>query len=59
MALAIYRAHLTGPHTDGIDTDDVLDSLMHAHYISAVGIDFDDEDQCRYLARAYFARSRS
>ncbi|WP_088979162.1 lantibiotic dehydratase [Micromonospora coxensis] len=63
VALAAYRTHLPGPHTDGIDTDDVLGSLMHAHYIRAVGIDFDDEDQCRYLARAaalaYFARSRS
>ncbi|SCF28872.1 thiopeptide-type bacteriocin biosynthesis domain-containing protein [Micromonospora purpureochromogenes] len=63
VALAVYRTHLPGPHTDGIDVDDVLGSLMHAHYIRAVGIDFDDEDQCRYLARAaalaYFARSRS
>ncbi|RKF24705.1 lantibiotic dehydratase [Micromonospora globbae] len=63
VALAVYRTHLPGPHTDGIDPDDVLGSLMHAHYIRAVGIDFDDEDQCRYLARAaalaYFARSRS
>ncbi|MGW0239878.1 lantibiotic dehydratase [Micromonospora chalcea] len=62
-SLAAYRTHLPGPHTAGIDTDDVLGSLMHAHYIRAVGIDFDDEDQCRYLARvaalAYFARSRS
>lgn len=63
VALAVYRTHLPGPDTDGIDTDDVLGSLMHAHYIRAVGIDFDDEDQCRYLARAaalaYFARSQS
>ncbi|MEU4383198.1 lantibiotic dehydratase [Micromonospora echinofusca] len=63
VALAVYRTHLSGPHTDGIDSHDVLGSLMHAHYIRAVGIDFDDEDQCRYLARAaalaYFARSRS
>ncbi|MFJ8691208.1 lantibiotic dehydratase [Micromonospora wenchangensis] len=61
-ALAVYRTHLPGPHTDGINGDDVLGSLMHAHYIRAVGIDFDDEDRCRYLARAaalaYFARSR-
>ncbi|WP_307847157.1 lantibiotic dehydratase [Micromonospora sp. D93] len=63
VALAVYRTHLPGPDTDGIAPDDVLGSLMHAHYIRAVGIDFDDEDQCRYLARAaalaYFARSRS
>ncbi|MFC8850694.1 MULTISPECIES: lantibiotic dehydratase [unclassified Micromonospora] len=62
VALAAYRAHLPGPHTDGIDPDDVLGSLMHAHHIRAVGIDFDDEDQCRYLARAaalaHFARGR-
>ncbi|MFI7208893.1 lantibiotic dehydratase [Micromonospora aurantiaca (nom. illeg.)] len=62
IALAVYRTHLPGPHTDGINSDDVLGSLMHAHYIRAVGIDFDDEDRCRYLARAaalaYFARSR-
>ncbi|MEW2384053.1 lantibiotic dehydratase [Micromonospora sp. NPDC047707] len=63
ITLAVYRTHLPGPHTDGTDVNDVLGSLMHAHYIRAVGIDFDDEDQCRYLARAaalaYFARSRS
>ncbi|MFI2652516.1 lantibiotic dehydratase [Micromonospora fulviviridis] len=62
VALAVYRTHLPGPHTDGINTDDVLGSLMHAHYIRAVGINFDDEEQCRYLARAaalaYFARTR-
>lgn len=63
VALAVYQTHLPGPHTRGTDVDDVLGSLMHAHYIRAVGIDFDDEDQCRYLARAaalaYFARCRS
>ncbi|MFE9187939.1 lantibiotic dehydratase [Micromonospora haikouensis] len=62
VALAAYRAHLPGPHTEGIDPDDVLGSLMHAHHIRAVGIDFDDEDQCRYVARAaalaHFARGR-
>lgn len=62
IALAVYRTHLPGPHTDGINSDDVLGSLMHAHHIRAVGIDFDDEDRCRHLARAaalaYFARSR-
>jgi thiopeptide-type bacteriocin biosynthesis protein len=51
-ALAAYRAHLPGPHTIGVDTDDVLGSLLHAHYIRAVGIDFDDEAVCLYLARA-------
>ncbi|MET8090791.1 lantibiotic dehydratase [Micromonospora sp. NPDC005220] len=63
VALAAYRTHLPGPHTEGVDVDDVLGSLLHAHFIRAVGIDFDDEDQCRYLARAaalaYFARSSS
>ncbi len=61
QALAAYRAHLPGPHTQGIDIDDVLGSLLHAHFIRAVGIDFDDEAVCLYLARAgalaYFART--
>lgn len=52
QALAEYRAHLPGPHTQGIDADDVLGSLMHAHFIRAVGIDFDDEAVCLHLARA-------
>ena len=51
-ALAGYRTHLPGPGTQGIDPDDVLGSLMHAHFIRAVGIDFDDEAVCLYLARA-------
>lgn len=51
-ALAAYRTHLPGPHTIGVDTDDVLGSLLHAHYMRAVGIDFDDEAVCLYLARA-------
>ncbi|MEV4210163.1 lantibiotic dehydratase [Micromonospora sp. NPDC049662] len=63
VALAAYRTHFPGPHTEGINVDDVLGSLLHAHFIRAVGIDFDDEDQCRYLARAtalaYFARRDS
>jgi len=51
-ALAGYRTHLPGPGTQGIAPDDVLGSLMHAHFIRAVGIDFDDEAVCLYLARA-------
>jgi thiopeptide-type bacteriocin biosynthesis protein len=49
-ALARYRTHLTG--ADGIDPDVVLDSLLHAHHLRAVGIDPDDERTCRRLARA-------
>lgn len=51
-ALAGYRTHLSGLDTQGIDADDVLGSLMHAHFIRAVGIDFGDEAACLYLARA-------
>jgi lantibiotic biosynthesis protein len=51
-SLAAYRTHLPSPHTIGVDADDVLGSLLHAHYIRAVGIDFDDEAVCLYLARA-------
>lgn len=51
-ALAEYRTHLPGPQTEGIDPDDVLGSLMHAHFVRAVGIDFDDEALSLYLARA-------
>jgi thiopeptide-type bacteriocin biosynthesis protein len=51
-ALATYRAHLPGPHTQGIAVDDVLGSLMHANFVRACGIDFDDEAAGLYLARA-------
>ncbi|MFJ8953510.1 lantibiotic dehydratase [Streptomyces sp. NPDC102381] len=36
----------------GIDPDLVLDSLLHAHHIRAVGIDKDDERMCVRLAHA-------
>lgn len=49
-ALARYRARLTG--ADGINPDMVLDSLLHAHHLRAVGIDSDDERTCRRFARA-------
>ncbi|MEV6984153.1 thiopeptide-type bacteriocin biosynthesis protein [Sphaerisporangium sp. NPDC051017] len=49
-ALTRYRAHLTG--VDGIDSEAVLDSLLHVHHIRAVGIDRDDERTCLRLARA-------
>ncbi|MGH3735011.1 MAG: lantibiotic dehydratase [Micromonosporaceae bacterium] len=51
-ALAAYRARIPGPHTEGINPDDVLGSLLHAHFIRAVGIDFDEEAVCLHLARA-------
>ncbi|MEV0846945.1 lantibiotic dehydratase [Streptomyces sp. NPDC049954] len=50
-ALSAYRAHLPGPHTHGIDPDDVLGSLLHVHFVRAVAIDFPEEAVCLYLAR--------
>lgn len=52
LALAAYRRHLPGPHTEGIDPDAVLGSLLHCHFVRAVRIDFDEEAICMYLARA-------
>lgn len=52
LALAVYRLHLPGPHTEGINPDDVLGSLLHCHFVRAVRIDFDEEALCMYLARA-------
>ncbi|MBI3685784.1 MAG: lantibiotic dehydratase [Actinobacteria bacterium] len=51
-ALAAYRRHLDGPHTQGIAVDDVLRSLLHANFVRASGIDFDGEATGLYLARA-------
>jgi len=52
QALADYSAHLPGPDTAGVDRDDALGSLLHTHFVREVGIDFDDEAACLYLARA-------
>lgn len=52
VALAAYRTHFPGPHTEGINVDDVLGSLLHAHFVRSVGIDFDAEAMCLYLARS-------
>ena len=49
-ALADYRARLAA--ADGIDPDAVLDALLHAHHIRAVGIDRDHEHTCLRLVRA-------
>ncbi|MEU5683600.1 thiopeptide-type bacteriocin biosynthesis protein [Streptomyces venezuelae] len=49
-ALARYRERLNA--SDGMDPDLVLDSLLHAHHIRAVGIDKDDERMCVRLAHA-------
>ena len=61
-ALAAYRTHFPGPHTEGVNVNDVLGSLLHAHFVRSVGIDFDAEAMCLYLARsaamAYQARAR-
>ncbi|MFG2846908.1 thiopeptide-type bacteriocin biosynthesis protein [Kitasatospora sp. NPDC048296] len=51
-ALDAYRQHFPGPHTQGVQADDVLGSLLHCSYIRAHRIDFDDEAQVLYLARA-------
>jgi lantibiotic biosynthesis protein len=51
-AVAAYRNHLDGPQAQGVAVDDVLGSLMHAHFVRACGIDFDDEAIGLYLARA-------
>lgn len=49
-ALVRYRRKLDA--FGGIDPDLVLDSLLHAHHIRAVGIDKDDERMCVRLAHA-------
>ncbi|WP_246530588.1 lantibiotic dehydratase [Streptomyces bathyalis] len=51
-ALATYRPHLLGPHTDGIALDDVLTSLLHTHFVRHVAVNFPEEEICLYLARA-------
>ncbi|MFH9667423.1 thiopeptide-type bacteriocin biosynthesis protein [Streptomyces globisporus] len=48
--LARYRQKLDA--SGGIDPNLVLDSLLHAHHIRAVGIDKDDERMCVRLAHA-------
>jgi thiopeptide-type bacteriocin biosynthesis protein len=50
QALADYRARLE--NAEGIDPDEVLVCLLHAHHIRAVGIDRDNERTCLRLARA-------
>lgn len=52
QALDAYRRHFPGPHTEGVDADDVLGSLLHCGYVRAHRIDFDGEAQVLYLARA-------
>ncbi|MFJ3824954.1 lantibiotic dehydratase [Streptomyces nodosus] len=49
-AVARYRKLLD--KSGGIDPNLVLDSLLHAHHIRAVGIDKDDERMCVRLAHA-------
>jgi thiopeptide-type bacteriocin biosynthesis protein len=61
-ALAAYRPHLPGPHTEGIAVDDVLTSLLHVHFVRHVAVNFPEEEVCLYLARAaalaFTARTR-
>ncbi len=52
QTLAHYRDHFPGPDTQGIDSDDVLTSLLHVHFVRAVAVDFPEEAVCLYLARA-------
>lgn len=49
-ALTHYRTLLH--EADGISPDAVLNSLLHAHHIRAIGIDKDHERTCLRLARA-------
>jgi thiopeptide-type bacteriocin biosynthesis protein len=51
-ALAAYRPHLPGPHTEGIAVDDVLTSLLHVHFVRHVAVNFPEEEICLHLARA-------
>ncbi|MGW0885898.1 lantibiotic dehydratase [Streptomyces sp. NPDC002671] len=51
-ALAEYRPHLPGPHTEGIAVDDVLTSLLHVHFVRHVAVNFPEEEVCLHLARA-------
>ncbi|MFJ7910198.1 lantibiotic dehydratase [Kitasatospora sp. NPDC096204] len=52
IALNAYRHYFPGPETRGVNADDVLGSLLHCSYVRAHRIDFDDEAQVLYLARA-------
>ncbi|MGC5042479.1 lantibiotic dehydratase [Streptomyces albidoflavus] len=49
QVISRYRSRL---HESDLDPHLVLDSLLHAHHIRAVGIDKDDERICVRLARA-------
>ncbi|MFH8242702.1 lantibiotic dehydratase [Streptomyces sp. NPDC018321] len=51
-ALAAYRRHLPGPHTQGIALDDVLTSLLHVHFVRHIAVNFPEEETCLHLARA-------
>ncbi|MEU4028080.1 lantibiotic dehydratase [Streptomyces anulatus] len=51
-ALSVYREYLHGPHTQGIDLDDVLSSLLHVHFVRSVAVNFPEEAICLHLARA-------
>ncbi|MFJ5121348.1 lantibiotic dehydratase [Kitasatospora sp. NPDC088548] len=52
QALDAYRRFFPSPHTEGVQVDDVLGSLLHCSFVRAHRIDFDDEAQVLYLARA-------
>ena len=46
-ALAAYRTHLPAE----VDTEAILEALLHMHHNRALGIDRDSESTCRRLAR--------
>jgi thiopeptide-type bacteriocin biosynthesis protein len=52
QALTAYRAMFPSPHTDGVQFDDVLGSLLHAMFVRAAGVDFGEEAICLHLTRA-------
>ncbi|WP_406110361.1 lantibiotic dehydratase [Kitasatospora purpeofusca] len=51
-ALDAYRGLFPSTHLQGVEADDVLGSLLHCNYVRAQRIDFDNEAQVLYLARA-------
>ncbi|WP_280718911.1 lantibiotic dehydratase [Kitasatospora sp. MAP5-34] len=51
-ALVAYRRLFPSARTQGVELDDVLGSLLHCSYVRGHRIDFDDEAQVLYLARA-------
>ncbi|SHL18484.1 lantibiotic dehydratase [Actinacidiphila paucisporea] len=51
-ALDRYRSRFPTSDTVGVDPDDVLQSLLHVHFVRAFAVDFAEEDVCLHLTRA-------